>query len=58
MASLVGVLKGAKDGMTSGALQKALSVDKKTIVRPLAEALEANAIRKTGQRRGTRYVAR
>ena len=58
MASLVGALKGVKDGMTSEELQKAISVDKKTIVRPIAVALNANAIRKTGQKRATRYFAR
>ena len=57
-ASLVAALKGAKDGMRSEELQKALSVDKKTIVRPIADALEAKVIRKTGQKRATRYFAR
>jgi hypothetical protein len=57
-ASLVAALKGAKDGMRSEELQKALSVDKKTIVRPIADALEAKVIRKTGQKRATRYFVR
>ena len=58
MASVVAALKGAKDGMRSEDLQKALSVDKKTIVRPITAALEAKVIRKTGQKRATRYFAR
>jgi hypothetical protein len=58
MASLVATLKGAKDGMRSEELQAALSVDKKTIVRPIAAALQAKVIRKTGQKRATRYFAR
>ena len=57
-ASVVAALKGAKAGMSSEELQKALSVDKKTIVRPITEALAAKAIRKTGQKRATRYFAR
>ena len=58
MVSVVSALKGAKEGLSSEELQKALSVDKKTIVRPITEALAAKVIRKTGQKRATRYFAR
>ena len=43
--------------MTSEELQKALSIDKKVLVRPIAEALAEKTLRKTGQKRATRYFA-
>jgi hypothetical protein len=56
--ALVAVLKSAKQGMRSEELQKALSIEKKALVRPIAEALHAKKIRKTGQKRATKYFAR
>jgi hypothetical protein len=58
VASIVGTLKGAKDGMRSEQLQSALKLDKREITRPLAFALAAKKIRKTGEKRATTYYAR
>ena len=57
ITSVIGALKNTKGGMTSEELQKALSIDKKVLVRPIAEALAEKTLRKTGQKRATRYFA-
>lgn len=56
--SIVGALKKNKTGMRSEQLQKLLSLDKKEISGPLAEALDGKKITKKGQRRATTYFAR
>ncbi len=56
--SIVGALKKNKTGMRSEQLQKLLSLDKKEISGPLAEAIEGKKITKKGQRRATTYFAR
>ena len=56
--AVVLALKDAKAGMRSEELQRALSLDKKTITRPLTMALAEHMIRKTGQKRSTTYFAR
>jgi hypothetical protein len=56
--SIVGALKKNKAGMRSEQLQKLLSLDKKEISGPLAEALSGKKITKKGERRATTYFAR
>ena len=56
--SIVGALKKQKAGMRSEQLQKLLSLDKKEISGPLAEALSGKKITKKGERRATTYFAR
>jgi hypothetical protein len=56
--SIVGALKKQKAGMRSEQLQKLLSLDKKEISGPLAEALSGKKISKKGERRATTYFAR
>ena len=56
--AVVLALKDAKGGMRSEELQRALSLDKKTITRPLSMALADHMIRKTGKKRSTTYFAR
>ncbi|MGO8996848.1 MAG: hypothetical protein ACLQVI_26340, partial [Polyangiaceae bacterium] len=56
--SIVGALKKNKTGMRSEQLQKLLSLDKKEISGPLAEALSGKKITKKGERRATTYFAR
>jgi hypothetical protein len=56
--SIVGALKKQKAGMRSEQLQKLLSLDKKEISGPLAEALDGKKITKKGERRATTYFAK
>jgi len=56
--SIVSALKKQKAGLRSEQLQKLLSLDKKEISGPLAEAIEGKKITKKGQRRATTYFAR
>lgn len=55
IGAIMGVLKGSKEGMRSEELQAALGVDKKVLVRPIALALADKKIKKTGEKRATRY---
>lgn len=55
--AIVGALKGAKGGLSSEQIQKALGMAAKEIPRPIAKALAAKAIRKRGEKRATRYYA-
>jgi hypothetical protein len=52
---LVAVLKGKKAGLGSEAIQKALGLTRKEMPRPIQEALAKKLIRRTGQRRATKY---
>jgi hypothetical protein len=57
MSRVVKALRKAKDGLRSEQLQKELGLPKPAVVRAVNRALASGAIRKTGQRRGTRYFA-
>jgi hypothetical protein len=56
--AIVGALKKNKAGMRSEQLQKLLSLDKREISGPLAEALDGKKIAKKGERRATTYFVR
>jgi Fic family protein len=55
--AIVGALRGAKGGLSSEQIQKALGMTAKETPRPIAKALAAKAIRKRGSKRATRYYA-
>ncbi|MGZ3448890.1 MAG: hypothetical protein ACXVEF_04795 [Polyangiales bacterium] len=57
-AAIVGAVKGAKAGLRSEQIQKALGLSKKDTQRPIAWALEKKLLRKTGEKRGTTYFAK
>jgi hypothetical protein len=56
--AIVGAVKGAKAGLRSEQIQKALGLSKKDTQRPIAWALEKKLLRKTGEKRGTTYFAK
>lgn len=55
--AIVSVLGKSKEGMRSEQIQKALSLSKKDVTRPLQIALAKKSIRKKGQKRATTYFA-
>jgi hypothetical protein len=57
-SAIVGAVKGAKSGLRSEQIQKALGLSKKDTQRPIAWALEKKLLRKTGEKRGTTYFAK
>jgi hypothetical protein len=56
--AIVGVLKRHTDGMRAEEIRGALSLTRKDIDRPIAGALASKMIKKTGQKRATRYFVR
>jgi hypothetical protein len=50
-------LQGEQEGLSSEQLQKALGLAKNEIQRPLLLALEGSVVRKTGEKRSTRYFS-
>lgn len=57
-ASIVALLKSRPEGLRSEDIQRELKLSRKDLPRPLASALAAKLIRKTGAKRATRYFAR
>lgn len=55
---IVALLNDHSDGLSSEEIQKSLGLQKKEIVGPIALGLEQGSLRKTGERRGTRYFTR
>jgi Fic family protein len=55
--AIVGALKGAKGGLSSEQIQRALGMAAKEMPRPISKALASKAIRKRGSKRATRYYA-
>ncbi len=55
IGEVVANLKSNPDGIGSEHLQKALSIEKKDIVGPITQALAQGLIKKSGQKRATRY---
>ena len=55
--AIVGALRGAKGGLSSEQIQKALGMAAKDMPRPISKALAAKVIRKRGSKRATRYYA-
>jgi hypothetical protein len=53
--SIVGALKKAPDGLGSEALQSMLGIEKKEITGPLNQALASRVLKKSGNKRATRY---
>jgi hypothetical protein len=54
---IVEALQGEQEGMSSEQLQKALGLAKNEIQRPLLLALQGSTVRKTGEKRATRYFS-
>jgi hypothetical protein len=55
--SIVGLLQKNGDGLRAEQIRAALGVESKELPRPLAEAVNAGLITKTGQKRATTYFA-
>jgi hypothetical protein len=55
--SIVGVLSKAGSGLRAEQIRETLGVEAKELPRPLAEAISAGRITKTGQKRATTYFA-
>ena len=54
---IVGLLEKRNEGLRAEQIREALGVEAKELPRPLADALEAGRISKTGQKRATTYFA-
>lgn len=54
---IIEALQGEQEGLSSEQLQKALGLAKNEIQRPLLLALEGSVVRKTGEKRSTRYFS-
>jgi hypothetical protein len=55
--SIVSLLKQHSSGLRAEQIRKQLSMQAKELPRPLAEGLQAKALRKKGQKRATVYFA-
>ncbi|CAN5483729.1 hypothetical protein BH09MYX1_BH09MYX1_45170 [soil metagenome] len=58
LTAIGAALKGQKEGLSSEQLQKTLGLSKPEITGVITLGLAQNNLRKTGQKRGTRYFAR
>lgn len=57
LGSIVSLLKQNSSGLRAEQIRKQLSMQAKELPRPLAEGLQAKALRKKGQKRATVYFA-